>query len=162
MKKGNYVIYLAGAIEDVEDGGIGWRERYKEEIEKRGTFEVLIPNDFAEQDGFTLGEIKELQKKKDLSRFKQIMHQCIVKPDLAAVEGSDIVIVRYEGEKTAGTIDECCLAYRAGISVLMVSSLPQEDIPAWLLAHTTSLFSSEDELLDCFETLSGFNYITDL
>ena len=138
------LIYLAGAIEATDDLGHGWRKEYRRDIEALGGYTVFIPGE--SENISVLKKYKDLAEQ-DIVEFKKQFQENIVETDLEALHLSDLVVVKYEGEQTVGTIDEVCTAFRTGIPVFMVSSLPVRKINCWLLAHTTELFTSKGELL---------------
>lgn len=135
-------VYLAGAVERARD--LSWRPEWKRDIEALGGYSVFIPGE-AETREIT-EDFKNLAET-NLIEFKKKFHELIVEPDIERVNLSDLVVVRYEGEDTVGTVDEVCTAFRASIPVLMVSSLSLRKINCWLLAHTTEVFPTKEELL---------------
>jgi len=138
------LIYLAGAIEATDDLGHGWRKDYRKSIESLRGYTVFIPGE--SEDTSVLKKYKDLAEK-NIIEFKKQFHENIVDIDLEALHLSDLIIVKYEGEQTVGTIDEVCTAFRSGIPIFMVTSLPVRKINCWLLAHTTELFKTKEELL---------------
>ncbi len=136
-------IYLAGSVE--YSTSLSWRREWKRDIEALGGYSVFIPGENEEEHPLTSG-FKDLAEQ-NLIEFKEKFTELVVEPCLERVNLSDLVVVKYNGEQTIGTIDEVCTAFRVGIPVLMVSSLPLRKISCWLLSHTTELFKTKEELL---------------
>ena len=86
-------------------------------------------------------------KKNDIEKYISIMRQ-FIKQDLDFVDAVDIIIVRWEGQKTAGTVHEVGHAFEQGKPCYLVSSVPNEDILGWFLACFTKRFFSLKELIE--------------
>jgi nucleoside 2-deoxyribosyltransferase len=119
-KKHDMTAYLAGAIEATDDEGRTWRERYRRELATIGV-EAWIPNDLNLEHELTMEQWIVLRSKDDLTEFKTEFRKRIIGPDIAAVDAADVIIVRWNGERTTGTAHEVGRAYMRGQMVYLVT-----------------------------------------
>jgi len=148
MKK---VCYLAGAMESKGDAGLKWRREYQK-ILKDLDISCIIPND--EEDNIIKNlNIKELKKtdikelkKTDINKYIKIIRE-FIKQDLKFIDNSDMVIVKWNGERSSGTFHEVGHAYEIGKPTYLVSSLSNENILGWFLACFTKRFYNLNELV---------------
>lgn len=144
-KKPKMTVYLAGAIEYTDDEGRSWREEYQEELSKIG-IEAWIPNDLNLEHELTMEQWMVLKSKDDLSEFKIEFRRRIIAPDIQAVDDADIIIVRWDGERTTGTAHEVGRAYMRGQMVYLVTPRPFREVPAWMLACVEAEFHELEQL----------------
>ena len=140
------IAYPAGAIDAVADRGLGWRKVFAAALAEIGVG-VVIPNDMEEKE-LTPTQVAALKAKEDLGEFKRMFRKHIILPDLAAMDASDMVIVRWDGETIAGTAHECGRAFMRGQRVLLVTPRSFVDVPNWLLGCCEKEFHSVVELIE--------------
>jgi nucleoside 2-deoxyribosyltransferase len=140
------MAYLAGAIDTVADRGLGWRKVFAAALAEIGVG-VVIPNDM-EEDKLPPGQVGVLKTQQDLGEFKRMFRKHIILPDLAAMDGCDMVVVRWDGEAIAGTAHECGRAFMRGQPVLLVTPRPFNEVPNWLLACSDREFHTVGELVE--------------
>lgn len=136
--------YLAGSMEYSRNAGISWRLEYEQDLNQMG-FDCIIPE---REEGFITdqAELNHL-KSRDLPLYKKIMRQLIML-DLDFVNRVDLIIVKWDGEKTAGTIGEAQEAYVRNKPIYLITSLPFEEVPGWFLACFTKEFHTKEECFD--------------
>jgi nucleoside 2-deoxyribosyltransferase len=137
-------IYLAGPMEHDYNEGLNWRRSYEKALGEIN-IKCVVPND-EERDIKKNISMKSL-KKNDIEKYISIMRQ-FIKQDLLFVDTVDMIVVRWEGQPTAGTIHEVGHAFEIGKPCYLVSSLPNEEILGWFLACFTKKFSSLKELIE--------------
>jgi nucleoside 2-deoxyribosyltransferase len=143
MKKRNKVAYLAGAMESLKDEGLSWRRKFSRAL-KELHIDSVIPND-EERDIKKKYNLPEL-KKTDLDKYIEIIRS-FIKMDLKFVETVDMLIVKWEGENTAGTIHEVGYAYQIGTPCYLVTSQPLHEVPGWFLSCFTKVFPDLDTMI---------------
>jgi nucleoside 2-deoxyribosyltransferase len=143
------ISYLAGAIDTVADRGLGWRKRFANALAKVG-IGVVIPNDIEEKE-LPPAQMMAL-KVKDVDEFKRTFRKHIIRPDLAAMDACDMVVVRWNGEAIAGTAHECGRAFMRGQPVFLVTPRSFLKVPSWLLACCDKEFHTIDELVEYLRT----------
>jgi nucleoside 2-deoxyribosyltransferase len=138
--------YLAGAIEQVADRGLGWRREFATALAGIGV-DSVIPND-EEERRLPVRIPQGMKTKRDLGEFKTIFRQRVILPDLAVMDSCDMVVVRWDGEFIAGTAHECGHAFMRGQPVLLVTPGAFSEVPDWLLACSSMEFHTLGELID--------------
>jgi nucleoside 2-deoxyribosyltransferase len=139
------LVYLAGPMEDSADNGLGWRVEFREAL-KEFDFNCIIPEEHEEgliPPGANMSKIKRT----NLDLYKTIVRR-FIKLDLKFVEDADLIVIKYEGEQTSGTIGEAQYAYQLKKPVMLVSSLPEEQISGWFLSCCSIKFSSLEEMVE--------------
>ena len=148
-------VYLAGAIEAAPDKGTRWRTVLTPQLEEMG-YDIFNP--CVETDGVILKELgwkkfnwEKIRKPKWRDKYLHIMRR-IVEEDLKAVLASKFVIVYFDRyvQLGAGTYGEVTVAVNHDIPVYIVlaGDMEFENIPAWVVGCTTTIFDSFKELLD--------------
>lgn len=142
-RKKKKLCYLAGPMEFAHNEGINWRRAYEKALAELA-IDCIIPNDEekAIKKNIKMPDLKET----DIDRYIEIM-RAFIDQDLKFVETVDMIIVRWEGETTTGTVHEVGYAYQLRKPTYLVSSLKNKDIPGWFLACFTKKFSSLKDLL---------------
>ena len=144
------LIYLCGAIEYSPDHGKAWRAEVTRFLHELG-HEVYDPA-LDEKKDLTEQETREFRgwKQTDLSRFQQTIRK-IIQYDLDWVEERCDALVAYWDEhagKGAGTQGELTVAYRRGVPVYLVTTLPVEQISGWILGCASHVFPSFEALYE--------------
>ena len=138
------LVYLAGAMENTTDNGINWRVAYRDDLQDILDIHAIIPGigeNLVKPINIDMQEIKVTNP----TLFEEVERRFIAL-DIALIEISDFVIVRYEGEAISGTTAEVHHCYMTGKPVYMVTSLPFEQLPGWM--------ASEIGVENIFQTLS--------
>jgi nucleoside 2-deoxyribosyltransferase len=143
--KEELVAYLAGPMEFAEDYGMGWRERLRNELKEFG-IRCILPNEEEAKFISSQHELNDI-KESDPQRYINIMRQ-FIKQDLQFVEGVDMIITCWEGERMSGTIGEATHAYCSDQVSYLITSVPFKDIPGWFVACYSEIFTSVEEFLD--------------
>lgn len=138
-KKTSLLAYLAGAMEYAYNEGINWRRIYQKILAKECNISAIIPNDEEKKikKDYNFNYLKE----NNLDKYIEIMRQ-FIDADLQFVESVDMLIVRWEGERTAGTVHEVGHAYQIGTPCYLVTSKKPIEVPGWFLACFTKYFPS--------------------
>ena len=91
-------------------------------------------------------QLKEL-KIADTEAYKKHYREHFIIPDINIVRSSDLLIIRWNGERMSGTIHEAGEAFLLGVPVYLVTNQPIEEIPGWFLSCCTEAFQSLSCLL---------------
>lgn len=131
--------YLAGSIQAVTDGGVGWRDKITKDLNEFG-FEVLDPckSEVNSTLAPTIGEQK--QKLENLKRggewdtWKAMMRE-IRQQDLICVLQSDFIILSYNPSIIiGGTLNEVVIALQNHIPIYTVCYEPLTKANDWTLS----------------------------
>lgn len=151
-------IYLSGGMNARNALGAGWRKECSRRLRLMG----YLPLDIAELD------IAYSDANEDMFRFtndedvtglsiKSNVRKHFIDTDIKLIRNdTDAIIILYdEHVRTgAGSISECYEAFVLGMPVFLVNAYPEmKDVPGWLQAETTKIFSTFDELYDYLGTL---------
>ena len=144
-------------MEYADNEGRDWRETMQERIERELGWTVFNPN--RESDRFfqihhPSIDIRAL-KSTDTMKYKKIIEKLVEIDCREIAELSDIVICYWDESamRGAGTKGEVTIAKHFGKPVYMVTSMPLDEIPGWVLACMTIVFSTLDELFAFLNTL---------
>ena len=123
------LAYLCGPIEFAEDNGRLWRRKLGPFLRE------------------TLGHRVREWKSSDLERFRRVIRK-IIAFDLDLIENkADYLICSWDAlAKSGGTSAEMTVAYRKGIPVYLVTTLPAAEISGWMLGCTDQVFATVEEL----------------
>jgi len=141
-------VYLSGGIEHSSDGGRGWRSDIRLFLEELGD-EVYDPAADEKKD-LTDEERRSFRRWKTDSpeRFRQVVRK-IIAWDLARIESECDDVLAFWDESASrggGTAAEITLAYRLGKPVYLVLGMPREAASGWVLAASSAVFDSFDDL----------------
>lgn len=140
-------IYLSGGMNAKNDLGKEWRRRESQILKHLGYF----PVDIAELD------IAYSEEHVDMIRFtndqdltglqvKSNIRKHFIETDIELIRNDCDAILLYYDEHVrtgAGSISECYEGYMLEMPVYVVNAYPNiSDIPGWLQAETTRIFSS--------------------
>tara|TARA_Y100000401_G_C8296389_1_gene211554 strand:+ start:360 stop:899 length:540 start_codon:yes stop_codon:yes gene_type:complete len=145
--------YLAGAMDRVADGGVGWRNRISPMLKSMGVT-VLNPCDkpveVGIEDSQTRGEIERLKSSRQYDKIRKT-YGVIRTLDLRCVDISDFIIASIDiNVHACGTYEEVSVANSQKKPVLIWCQQGKENAPNWLffmLPHQ-HIFGSLDELLE--------------
>ncbi len=153
----NGSIYLSGGMQFAENLGSGWRQ-----VEGHRLIELgFYPIDISALDiHYTNmhGDLYRNVSDEELAKRKSQIRRHFIETDINLIRNeSDAVIVYYDESVRlgAGTFSEVHDAYyHKKIPVFLVNGYPTlDDIPGWLQAEATKIFSNFDELNKYLETL---------
>jgi hypothetical protein len=132
------VVYLAGPVANVPDGGASWREsveaEYGDEIETRNPLE----NWNVPLDDLAISESPHAD------REGVVGYADIVESDLELLEESDAVLVGYEDIQSVGTPMEVRWAYERDydIAIWVRDDTAVHDLSPWYLHHASAVTTS--------------------
>jgi hypothetical protein len=156
--KGN--IYLSGGMEHAANFGEGWRAITSVHLKRMGYY----PLDIAEFDkAYAKAHGKEIHNfsvsdKRSILLRKANIRKHYVETDLNLIKfQTDALIVYYDesARRGAGTISECQYAYLLDLPIFLVSKWEnwELEVPGWLHALSTKVFTNFDELYKYLEQL---------
>jgi hypothetical protein len=142
-------IYLSGGMQHAANLGAGWRADCSTHLKGMGYY----PLDIAELDiAYTAahGELYRFMSDEELLQRKSNIRKHFVYTDLQLIiNDSDALIVLYDESVRlgAGTVSECQIAFNEDIPVFLINTYPTlDDVPGWLQALTTKIFSDISDL----------------
>ncbi len=148
------LAYLCGPIEYAKDGGRPWRGKLAPFLREQLGHRVYDPAE-DEQKNLSAEEAAHFREWKttDLERFRRVMRK-IIAFDLDLIENkADYLICFWDSlARSGGTSAELTVAYRKGIPVYLVSTLPATEISGWMLGCSDQLFSSVEDLKEFLVT----------
>lgn len=143
-------VYLSGGMEYANNEGRDWRSTFQAWIESELGWAVFNPNH--ESDAYFRThhpsiDIRAL-KSVDPELYKSIIVPLVEHDCSEIAEQSDIVLCYWDDSamRGAGTKGEVTMAKYFCKPVYMVTTVPLVEIPGWVLACTTRIFSSFTEL----------------
>jgi hypothetical protein len=137
-------------MEYATNEGRDWRSALQQWLEQTLKCTVFNPN--SESDRFLRRELPNgdfrLLKSNNLPRYTTIVSQLVDLDSDEIAHRSDFVICYWDASASrgAGTKGELTIAKYFDKPVYMVTSIPPDEIPGWVLGCTTKVFSSFDEL----------------
>lgn len=143
-------VYLSGGMEYADNEGRDWRYTMQSWIESTLGWEVFNPNresDMYFKRHHSAVDIRGL-KAVDPGRYKNIIAPLVELDCTEIAERSDFVLCLWDESamRGAGTKGELTIAKHFGKPVYMVTSISTTEIPGWVLACTTRIFSSFSDL----------------
>jgi len=151
-------IYLSGGMQFAEDEGAGWRRDVSVWLKELGYFPLDIcelDEAYAKKYGHFL---RGVNRTDNFLQRKSNVRKHFIETDLQLViNDSDALIVLYDESvrRGAGTISECQVAYSNDIPVFIVSVYEdwENEVPGWLQALSTKIFTDFEELRDYMTAL---------
>jgi hypothetical protein len=146
----NLRIYLSGGMEYASNEGKDWRSTLQEWLEQELHCSVFNPN--LESARFFAAHYPAVNfrlLKKDNPELYKAIASGLVDLDCSEIaERTDLVIVYWDeaAMRGAGTKGELTMAKFFKKPVCMVTTIPREEIPGWVLGCTTELFPSFEAL----------------
>lgn len=145
------LVYLCGPIEFATDGGKMWRRKLTPFLREELKHRVYDPAE-DEKKNLTDEEVLHFREWKsgDTDRFRRTVRK-IIHFDLDLIENKADYLICYWDDVSAssvssGTPAELTVAYRKGIPVYLVTSLPPARLSGWMLACADEVFASIEEL----------------
>jgi hypothetical protein len=145
--------YLAGAMDRVEDGGKGWREKITPMLKRMGVIVINPcdkPADIAIEDSNTRSDIEELKVSGEFGKIRE--NYAIIRTlDLRCVDISDFLIVSIDLDVHAcGTYEEISVANSQKKPVLVWCQQGKASAPNWLF-----FMLPHQHIFDSMENLMG-------
>ncbi|MEW6512212.1 MAG: hypothetical protein AB1428_14775 [Bacteroidota bacterium] len=143
-------VYLSGGMEYAADEGRDWRRGLQSWLESELHCSVFNPN--AESDRFLQraypGVDMRALKFSDIGAFTEIVRQLVDLDCREIAERTDFVVCYWDeaAQRGAGTKGELTMARHSGKPAYLVTAMPVEDIPGWVLGCTSRIFDSFDDL----------------
>ncbi|HCV43206.1 MAG TPA: hypothetical protein DGH68_06955 [Bacteroidetes bacterium] len=146
----NKRVYLSGGMEYADNEGREWRQTVQSRIESELGWSVFNPNfesDRFFQTHYPNIDIRAL-KQTDTLKYKEIVERLVEIDCTEIAKRSDVVICYWDESamRGAGTKGELTMAKHFGKPVYMVTTMSLNEIPGWVLACTTRIFSTFEEL----------------
>jgi hypothetical protein len=143
------MAYLCGPIDFSQQSGSLWRRKLSPFLREQLGHRVYDPAEDARK-ALTDQEIANLQvwQRTDLDRFRRTLRKRIAF-DIGLLENrADYVICYWDSETASNGATPAGLtaACRKGIPVYLVTSVPVEEIDAWMLGCFDQVFSSMEVL----------------
>lgn len=155
MNEAKEFVYLAGAMDAAPDYGTRWRVTLEAFFSKLG---ITCFNPCCEEEmllGLSSQDLMALREK-DRARYVESIKRLVAR-DLEVIRTRTRCVVAYlDDYAKAGTYGEVIFAYSQGVPVYIISALPEEHVPGWILACVTKIFFSIEECIDFFKrSVSG-------
>ena len=143
-------VYLSGGMEYAANEGRDWRELMQRFFEDELGWAVFNPNRESErffQKNWPGMDFRAV-KVQDIERYREIVSRLVDIDSHEIAERTDIVVCYWDegAAKGAGTKGELTMARFFGKPVYMVTSIPAQEIPGWVLGCTTRIFGTFQEL----------------
>lgn len=139
-------VYLSGGMEYASDEGRSWRDDLEAWLTTEAGCTVFNPN--RESDRFLRTRCPDIPfrslKSSDPQRFRAIVTEIVDIDSREIAERSDMVVCYWDesAQKGAGTKGELTVARLFRKPVYLVTTMPFEEIPGWVLGCVTELFPS--------------------
>jgi hypothetical protein len=143
-------VYLSGGMEYASDEGRGWREEMEQWLRRELDWSSFNPN--RESEKFLLlhapgTDFRDL-KSGEPGRFRTLVRRIVELDCRAVAEQSDLVVCYWDesAQRGAGTKGEITIARYFNKPVYLVTSVPETEIPGWVLGCVTRIFPDFDAL----------------
>jgi hypothetical protein len=143
-------VYLSGGMEYAANEGRDWRRDLQGWLERELGCSVFNPN--VESERFLARRLPGVDfrslKRREPDRFREVVRDIVGLDCREIAESTDFLICFWDegAARGAGTKGEITIARHTGKPVYLVTSIPEMDIPGWVLGCTTALFPSFDVL----------------
>jgi hypothetical protein len=143
-------VYLSGGMEYALNEGKDWRLDIKNWIQKFLKHKVFNPNAVSDQylrKVLHKNNFRSL-KSTNLDAYIKIVQKFVIQDSKEIAIRSDYVICYWDmsAQRGAGTKGELTIARYFMKPVYLVTYMPKEKIPGWVLGCVTEFFSSFEEL----------------
>lgn len=150
-------IYLSGGMQFADGKGGGWRREISPTLQRMGYYPVdivALDRAYAAEHGELYGP----DNHDSPEQLKSNIREHFVRTDLDLIEYcSDAVIVLFDEacRRGCGTQAECQHAYNLELPLFLVSAFEdwQHEVPIWLQALTTKIFTNFEDLLTYMKAL---------
>jgi hypothetical protein len=143
-------------MEYAANEGRDWRETMQQFFEDELGWTVFNPNRESErffQKNWPGMDFRAV-KTQDIERYRKIVSRLVDIDSHEIAERTDVVVCYWDegAAKGAGTKGELTMARFFGKPVYMVTSIPAQEIPGWVLGCTTRRFATFSELTEFLRT----------
>jgi hypothetical protein len=143
-------VYLSGGMEYAKNEGVDWRNDIGSWIRKNFGHSIFNPNIESEKylsQSLSNRNFRSL-KSTDIKAYTNIVKQFVIKDSKEIATRSDYVICYWDNgaQRGAGTKGELTIARYFNKPVYMVTRIPNEKIPGWVLGCVTEFFNSFEQL----------------
>ena len=150
MKHKVVCAYLSGGMEYAKNEGIDWRSDMEYWIRKNLNQKIFNPNSESEKylcKALPKRNFRAL-KSTNIDAFIKIVKKFVSIDSKEIAVRSDYVICYWDAsaQRGAGTKGELTIARYFNKPVYMVTHMPKEKIPGWVLGCVTNFFNSFDQL----------------
>ena len=150
MKQNVVRAYLSGGMEYAKNEGIDWRSDMEYWIRKNLNQKIFNPNSESEKylrKALPKRNFRAL-KSTNIDAFIKIVKKFVIIDSKEIAVRSDYVICYWDAsaQRGAGTKGELTIARYFNKPVYMVTRMPKEKIPGWVLGCVTNFFNSFDQL----------------
>ena len=150
MKQHVVRVYLSGGMEYAKNEGIDWRNDMESWIHKNLKQKIFNPNSESEKYLRKTLPNKNFRalKSTQIDAFIRIVRKFVILDSKEIAEHYDYVICYWDAsaQRGAGTKGELTIARYFNKPVYMVTRMPKEKIPGWVLGCVTKFFDSFDQL----------------
>jgi hypothetical protein len=150
MKQKVIRVYLSGGMEYAKNEGIDWRNDLDTWIRKNLGHNIFNPNIESEK---YLGKSLPNRnfralKSINIQAYTKIVKKFVIIDSKEIAERSDYIICYWDqsAQRGAGTKGELTIARYFNKPVYMVTRMPKERIPGWVLGCVTKFFVSFEQL----------------
>jgi len=147
-------FYLSGGMEYKKNLGMAWRDWLTKELEARHHDAINpVKLEICEEEGGDVPvqtQLTQLKAEGKLDEVRTLVRKVLFRKDMFAIQLADAIVVYYDEsvQKGAGTLSEAWEAFREGVPLYLVTDLPTEEVPTWLIGETSRIFSDFEALLD--------------
>lgn len=150
-------IYLSGGMQFADGLGTGWRKLTSARLKEMQYYPIDIAR-MDEEYTKRYGQLYFMSDRKNHLQYKSNFRRHFIHADVQLViNDSDALIVLYDESvrRGAGTTSEVHEAYKNDIPVFLVSAYEDwhNEVPGWMQAETTKIFSSFEELYSYLDAL---------
>ena len=150
MKRKIVHVYLSGGMEYAKNEGIDWRNDLDTWIRKNLEHNIFNPNIESEKYlGKSLPDRNfRALKSTDIQAYIKIVKKFVIIDSKEIAIRSDYVVCYWDksAQRGAGTKGELTIARYFNKPVYMVTRIPKERIPGWVLGCVTQFFISFGQL----------------
>lgn len=144
-------FYLSGGMEYKKDLGMTWREWLTKELEKVDHKPVdPVKLESPDEEGNPIQpRLTRLKLEGNLKEVRKLVRNNLFPKDMYGIQLADAMVVYYDEsvQKGAGTLAEAWEAFREGKPMYIISELPLEKIPTWLIGESIELFHNFEDFL---------------
>jgi hypothetical protein len=148
--------YLSGGMEYAADEGRDWRKELQTWLERELGCTVFNPN--AESDRLLAAEYRGIDfrelKKRDIAHYTTIVERIVTNDCNEIAARTDFVVVYWDdsAQRGAGTKGELTMAHFFKKPVYMVTAMPLDSIPSWVLGCVSRIFGDFGSLKEFLST----------
>lgn len=152
-------LYLSGGMQYKKNLGAGWRRNSSTKLLEMSYFPIDIcelDRDYAKHHGELFYSYDENFSHKEMIQFKSNIRKHFIYTDLELVKkDSDAILVLWDesAQRGGGTHAEVTCAYENDIPIFIMTTIPIREIPGWVQAESTKIFTKWETLYTYLENL---------